>query len=296
MSNLAFSAMDSGFLLQKAGKITVIIALLCMAFFITEPVMAKSYIYRAIRELSKINMRWQTRNWQEIDSSHFIVRYKPEDKNVAHMVLQVAEQSYNPVRTRFDYSPRGRTLVVVYPTKESLSHSFGWDADESAMGVYWAGVIRVLSPNAWISETDPQKILQTFETEGPVAHEFTHLIVDYTTGGNYARWFTEGIAQYEEQKLTGFQLDHDKVTSQDQMYAFSAMDRGFDNLSDQNMAYFQSLRAVDYLVSQYGEQSLNKILQELGKGLTMDQSFRRVIGVSLGQFEAGFKNWVVANK
>jgi hypothetical protein len=296
MGNLVFGSVDPGFLLQRVGKIAVILALLCMAFFIKEPVKGKTYIYRIIREVSRVNMMWQTRSWQEIRGKHFIIRYTPQDNNIAGLVLQVAESSFEPVSQKFSYTPNSQTLIVVYPTKVSLNRSFGWDADESAMGVYWAGVIRVLSPNDWIDCENPQELARVFESEGPVAHEFTHLLVDYATGGNYTRWLTEGIAQYEEGRLTGYHMDHPKITAVDQMYPLNEMDRDFDNLENQNMAYYESLQAVKYMVQQYGETAIGELLNQLGYGLTMDESFREVFGISLDQFETDFKVWTLVNQ
>ncbi len=296
MGSLAVSSMDSGFWLQKTGKLTAVLALLIMAFIIIEPVMARSYMYKAVREISKVQMLWQTRNWKEIDGSHFIVRYQPGDSNIAKLVLDVAEKSFAPVSGNFGYTPLNKTLLVIYPTKESLGRSFGWEADESAMGVYWAGVIRILSPNAWVEETDPTKVTRIFESEGPVAHELTHLMVDYKTGGNYTRWFTEGIAQYEEGKLTGYQMEHPNITVPEDMYSLSMMDTDFDSLADQNLAYFESLQAVRYLVHQYGEKNLKDILTDLGRGRTMGESFRGVLGITMEQFENNFKIWTVANQ
>lgn len=296
MGNLFFGSVDHGFLLPKIGKIAVILALLCMAFFIKEPIKAKTYLYRIIRDVSKINMMWQTRGWLELRGEHFIIKYTPQDSNVAGLVLQVAESSFEPVSQKFSYTPNSQTLIVVYPTKESLNRSFGWDADESAMGVYWAGVIRVLSPNDWIVGQNPQELARVFESEGPVAHEFTHLLVDYATGGNYTRWLTEGIAQYEEGKLTGYHMEHPRITEVDQMYPLNEMDRDFDNLKNQNMAYYESLQAVNYLVEQYGEEAIGELLTQLGYGLTMDESFRRAFGISLYQFETNFKEWTLVNQ
>lgn len=293
MANLAYTVADSGILL-KLVKIALIGALLCTAFFIREPVVVKSYIYKVFREASKTRLMWQTRGWEEIKGPHFIVRYQAPDDDNANMVLDTAEKNYQPVVDKFDFTPKRKTLIVIYPTKESLGRSFGWAADESAMGVYWAGVIRVLSPKVWIDEHDPQDFAALFETEGPMAHEFTHLMVDYATGGNYTRWFTEGIAQFEEEKLTGYLIGERNITSSDQLYPLSRMDREFDNLSDQNLAYFQSYQAVYYLVFQYGEENLKKILQNLGSGKTMDESFQSVLGVSMDKFEHDFQTWIVS--
>lgn len=295
MSNIVMPAVDSGLLLQKTVKITVVLALLCTAFFILAPTITKSYVYKAFREVSKINMKWQTRNWNEIQGDHFIVRYENSDTKNAEMVLATAEKSYKPVSERFGFFPKDKTLIAVYSSKESLGRSFGWAADESAMGVYWAGVIRVLSPSVWVDETDPERITEVFENEGPIAHEYAHLMVDYITSGNYPRWFTEGVAQYEEEKLTGYLLDERDITHPGELYSFSSMDKEFDSLADQNLAYYQSFQAINYIVDHYGEERLQKILLDLGKGSSMEKSFRDNLGESMDQFEQNFKAWAVVN-
>ncbi len=295
MGNLVMPVVDSGLLLQKTIKITAVLALLCMAFFIAAPTITKTYLYVAFREVSKQKMLWETRKWAELKGTHFLVRYQASDKDNAELVLSTAEKNYEPVSSRFGYYPKGKTLIVVYPTRESLGRSFGWAADESAMGVYWTGVIRVLAPSAWVDETDPDKIKGVFESEGPIAHEFTHLMVDYLTGGNYTRWFTEGIAQYEEEKLTGYQVEYRKIRHPGQLYPLSRMDGEFDNLEDQELAYYQSLQAVNYIVDRYGEEGLQKVLKDLGRGYTLEKSFTESWGMSLEQFEKGFQLWAVAN-
>ncbi len=65
-------------------------------------------------------------------------------------------------------------------------------------GSIWAGLIRVLSPRAWMGDTPVSQQQQVFQSQGPVADEYTHLLVDYKTGGNYTLWLTEGLAQYAE--------------------------------------------------------------------------------------------------
>ncbi len=294
MDNFALPAMSSGLVLQKSGRILFAAAMLCVVFFIVQPGVAKSQIYKIFRELSKHRMIWQTRGWNEMQSSSFIVRYTSRDSSIAEMVLESAEKSYEPVSGNFAGSYREKILVVVYPTKESLGRSFGWAADESAMGVYWAGVIRVLSPSAWIEEDDPEVFKEVFDSDGPLAHELTHLLVDYETGGNYTRWFTEGIAQYTEAKVTGYRLDYRSIRDYDEIYPLSRMDRDFDSLDDQNLAYLQSFQAVNYLVELYGEDSLRDILGQLGRGQSMEASFKDVLGVSLEQFEKDFGEWVIS--
>lgn len=293
MNNILIQAIDSGLTSQKAGKIVLILLLVCFAYFLKEPIAAKSNVYKIFREVSIIQMSWITRNWDRVEGPHFIVKYHSGDKKNAEMVLDVAEKNYKTVSDKFGYIPKSKTLIAIYPTKQSLGRSFGWAADESAMGVYWAGAIRILSPSAWVESQNPDKFRTIFENEGPVVHEYAHLMVDYITGGNYTRWFTEGVAQYEEEQITGYTMDHREIKSPDEMYALSDMDKNFDNLEDQSLAYYESLEAVNYIVDRYGEAKLNRILTNLGDGYNMEDAFYEALHVKMPQFEKDFKNWIV---
>jgi len=53
------------------------------------------------------------------------------------------------------------------------------------MGVYWSGVIRILSPDEWLDEVPSRGREVLFSQQGPIAHEYIHLLVDYQTRGNY---------------------------------------------------------------------------------------------------------------
>jgi hypothetical protein len=92
--------------------------------------------------------------------------------------------------------------------------------------------------------------------------------------------------------LTGYRPERRKSINSDELYKLSRMDRDFDNLADQNLAYLESYQAVKYLVDTYGENNLKEILTCLGKGYSMDGSFRKVLGISHDRFENNFIFWI----
>lgn len=147
---------------------------------------------------------WKTAHFLQKDSEHFQIRYSVVDEDYVKVIEDTAEDAYMRVTNLFDYEPVEKSIIIVYPDSVSLAKSFGWEKDQKAMGVYWAGTIRLLSPQQWISPIDDWSAV--FAREGPMYHEFAHLLVDDITGGNYSRWFTEGIAQYVEKKITGFEF------------------------------------------------------------------------------------------
>lgn len=293
MENLVLPIVKSGLLFQKTSKIIAGIAALCMFFLVFKPVSLKILMYKAFREASEKRMMWETRSFSELHSPHFIIRYHSEDSDIAQMVLDTAENSFQPVSSNFRPVVKDPVLIVIYPSREALGRSFGWAADESAMGVYWAGVIRVLSPSAWIEADNEAEVKHVFETQGPMAHELAHLMVDHITDGNYSRWFTEGIAQYIEVKEAGVLLEERSLTHPGELYLLNEMDREFDNLPDQSLAYYQSYLAIRYLVDIYGEKALGNLMDKLSQGNSMENSFQSELNQSMAQFEDNFKKWAV---
>lgn len=269
------------------GLLAGAIFLLFLSF--KSPIGAKAHVYALARDVMKKSLEIQTFNWYAMDGERFRVKYQPVDAQVARLILETAEESFEPVSQMLGYIPTKQVSVFIYPTRVSLNKSFGWDAAVDAMGVYWAGAIRILSPLDWVE--DQERLPEIFREKGPLTHEYAHLLVDYRTNGNYPRWLTEGIAQYVERELIGFEFSGDGL-GQRSWYSFQKMDAGFDRLPDQGLAYKQSLLAVDYLVETGGFEMVLGILDELAFGRNIDKALEKVAGQDLVSFDLGFKIWV----
>ncbi|HHV15424.1 MAG TPA: hypothetical protein GXX58_02460 [Gelria sp.] len=227
----------------------------------------------------------KTANFDQYQSEHYDIRYTPVDEPYIKLIAGTAEEAYDAVSAMFGVKPSGRTVLVVYPDSSSLSQSFGWDKDASAMGVYWAGSIRILSPREWLGEQDMQL---HFAREGPMVHEFAHLMVDELSQGNYNRWWTEGIAQYVEKKITGFEFSSpfagDKKV---EYYQLKQLAKRFDEL-EQSIVYWESLQAVEYIADCYGEASLFDITRQLGQGKSLEQAIEKILAIPYTEWEEGF--------
>ncbi|NPV91931.1 MAG: hypothetical protein HPY50_14290 [Firmicutes bacterium] len=255
------------------------------------PGMLRGWFYTVCREYGRVNLETSTRGLQETESAHFRVRCQPSDSDVADMVLEAAERVYEPINDALGFRPQGKVLIVIYPTSLELGKSFGWPADQSALGVYWMGTIRVLSPKAWI--TDESDFDERFWAAGPIAHEYTHFVVDHLTRGNYPRWLTEGLAQREDRDLTGFVFNVDGENLAEQKpYRLDQLDSDFDDRPDQMLAYWQSLAAVEFMDEHYSIDRIKDLINLLGRGYNQEVAFRATFGISFDEFEAGYQFWL----
>lgn len=246
----------------------------------------KVYLYSVMRWVARRRALARVARWPCLCGPRLKVWYEPgTDPAMAQIVLRVAEEYLDPVARLLGGGLAGEKIpVVVYRERRSLGEGLGWSPEENAMGLYWAGVVRILSPSDWIGADDPAQTEAVFRREGPVAHELAHLLVDYRARGNYPRWLTEGIAQQVERRLTGCRAPG-FAGSFARWYALEALDRDFDALPDQDLAYRQSLLLADFLAGSCGPEGLVPLLDALGRGCTLAQALRRVLGRSAADLE-----------
>lgn len=278
-------------LLVKAIIPAVLISLL-VSHLLKYPHLPKMMAYQGVKKVMQLNLTYRAGDWQKIERDNVIVYFNEEDSDAVPIVLSVSEEAFAEVNQAFSYWPGEKIPVMVYSDKIALNQSFGWDSDVSAMGVYWAGVIKILSPYDWATTDDLQLMEEEFRHLGPVTHEYVHLVVDELTRGNYTRWFTEALAQYWEREITGFQFDSSEGDLRQELYPLEKMDRQFDSLPNQALAYSQSLAMADFLYEKYGHQKVKKLLVELGKGLPMSKAFNNIIDLDLAGFEEEFHRWL----
>ncbi len=265
------------------ARLAAVLVLACFGLFCLQlsqwSIFVPHGLDKAWRRFEEIRTNVETRKFNAVETDHFVIKFMAKDEPYVKMVADAAEEAWDTITRFFGYGPQGKTVVVIYPDSRSLGASFGWDKDEEAMGVYWAGTIRVLSPGQWISSPDAEDV---FRRDGPLAHELTHLVVDELTKGNYPRWFTEGVAQYVERKVTGFSFA-EPCFREIPHYSFEVLENSFDEL-DQRLAYYESLVAVECIVDRAGEEGLLQVIDALGNGLTLEQAIKKAMGIEFHEF------------
>lgn len=269
--------------------IIAIIALLFIALA-RNSTLPRQASYEVFRYLAAQETNLKTIEFDETVSDNFKIKYLPSDEEYIGVVAQGAERAHQEVSEFFGKKPiDDQTVIIIYPNTESLAASFGWDKDEKAMGVYWGGTIRLLSPREWIGRGD---LKEEFYYKGPIVHEFAHLLVDDMTRGNYTRWWTEAVAQYVEKQITGFEFQNPfRHGNKIKLYELSVLERDFDNL-DQQIAYWQSLKIIEYIVDKHGKEKVFEILEFLGEGKNMTQALEKSLEIDINTFEQQYTQYI----
>ncbi len=276
-------------------RLVVSCLIFCLVFLLflnfVQPNPVRTFGFELFREYQRFLLRLETSSWPVLAGEHFIVKYRLGDEENARKVLQEAERVYHPLGALFAYFPEEKVPILIYPDRSSLNRIFGWGNEESAMGVYWAGIIRILSPREWLGDLPEAERRAAFKAQGPVAHEYVHFVVDYKSKGNYPRWITEGLAQYGEGRIT-------PVSSPDKnlknlplpSFPLKKLDGKFDDPAWQNYSYALARDLVTYLVKTYGEEQIPLLLDALGEGCSLDRAFQETLGIGADEFLEGYKS------
>lgn len=257
--------------------------------------LARAGLYAVIREYEWILARHRLSRWATVADAGVEVRYLPGDEDISRLVLELAKEWYPQVGQELGFLPRQRVVIAVHPDPISLRAAFGWGPGQAAVGVYKAGVIRLLSPRAWIFESDPDRLEQRFRSQSPLVHELTHFVLDYATSGNYPRWFSEGLAQWQEYRLTGYLWLEPGPQVENDPYGFASIDRVLARPEHQARAYRQALLMtvfLDELTQDTG--GLGGIISELARGVPLRLAIEDRTGMSYRQYEEAWRSWVQA--
>ncbi len=266
--------------------------MIAVMLFLHIPARPQALLYPIVWQAAKAKINYETRELAITETEHFTIKYSPADADMVPMVAEAAEDAYVPVITAMGSAPKGKTLIVIYHDKAELRKAFGWSGDESAMGAYWGGAIQLLSPHAWMKDGQSTK---DFIHSGPMVHEFTHLVFDYMTNGNYPRWFTEGLAQYVEYKVNHYEWITPDNKLDRKLYTTEELEQDFDHLPNQSLAYRESLAAVRYIAEVHGENTLQQVISALQSGQQLDKAITKATGMNYDDFDKAWRAWAITN-
>lgn len=251
----------------------------------------KQKVYPAALALASSKADYNTRDMNIWQTEHFQIKYESQDEAVMPLIADTAEKSYASLTELWQTKLPQQLTLVVYSDRTQMAQGLNWKNGESAMGTYYGGQIQILSPKAWLK---PDRY-SDFVSQGPLAHELTHLMLDYQVKGNYSRWYTEGLAQYSEYRLNGFEWKTKTNALTGSLYTLAELDQQFDELPDQSLAYREAFGAVRYLAEVYGQEGLKDLNDRLQQGRKLSQAIESVTGRSYSQFEQDWQTWAKQN-
>ena len=235
-------------------------------------------------------LRDRLAGFRTLKEDGFLVRMDPREADLyGPRVLALLRKARKTLGEKYGASIPGPVTVEIFPQKKEFAvRTFGLPGAEGFLGVCFGGVITANSP-ASQGETPSN-------WEAVLWHEYCHVVTLNKTKNKMPRWLSEGISVYEEEKenpawgssLTpryrAMILGEDFTPLSRLSSAFLAPKSGMHL----QFAYFESALAVEFLVEKAGLPALRDVLDDLGAGVTINESLPRRAGMTLEQLDADF--------
>jgi len=230
--------------------------------------------------------------WQSIQSQHFVVHFTETDKKVASRTIQIAEASYWRITAHIGFTPEESIAIFILPSRNKFKNIGiqDWAIGQASVGK--ENIILIQSPRSNI-RINLEKIIN---------HEFTHIVLGAVFKKGYLpRWLNEGLAMYEAQewelvnnmKIGELYLTHNLSPLSSLIYTFPRDE------SQAQLAYTQSFDVLLFMMNEYGDDKVIRLIKELASGTNFDLALKKTLGIDLFELEIAWQkslkrrfNWV----
>jgi tetratricopeptide (TPR) repeat protein len=215
-----------------------------------------------------------------LERDGFLLRMDPHEARIyGPQVLDLLCQAKQHLCPKYEVQIDGPIIVELFAKQQDFAiRTFGLPGGAGFLGVCFGHVITANSPaSQGENPTNWQATLW---------HEFCHVVTLDKTNNKMPRWLSEGISVYEETKANhawgqSMNPQYRQMILGDDLTPVSQLSGAFLNpASPQHLqfAYFESALVVEYLVDEYGLNTLKRILVDLGAGMPINESLQRYIG------------------
>ena len=227
-----------------------------------------------------VTLRDHIEKYTTLEGDGFIVRMETREAQIyGHRVLDLLRRAKEQLCTKYDVEINKPIIVEIFPQQQDFAiRTFGLPGGAGFLGVCFGRVVTMNSPAS--QGTSPSN------WESVLWHEFCHVVTLNKTNNKMPRWLSEGISVYEERqanKSWGQTMDprYREMVLGDELTPVSELSGAF--LSPKSprhlqFAYYESSLVVQFLVEEYGLDTLKRLLVDLSVGITINDSLQRYAG------------------
>jgi tetratricopeptide (TPR) repeat protein len=195
---------------------------------------------------------------------------------------------------KYKYKLPGPVQVEVYPDHPDFEVRTMGMPGLGALGVTFDSVIAMDSPNS--------RKPGTFHWDSTLWHELSHVYVLNMTKSRVPRWFTEGLAVYEETAASpdwGDRLDPDAIEAikTKKLLPISDIDRGFIHPTypaQVVVSYFQAGKICNFIQQKWGYDKLIAMVHDYAELKTTPDVIELEFKMKPEEFDRQFLAWLEA--
>ena len=230
--------------------------------------------------------------FETIQDGDLIVRmHKDEAPVLKEYVIPLAHKALATMAAKYEMTVKGPILIEMFPKHDDFAvRTLGLPGMIGALGACFGQVVTLDSPKARQAPGD-------FLWEATLWHELGHVITIQMSNSRVPRWLTEGISEWEETQARKDwtrpgEAMFARTVSKGEAIKLKELNEAFQDPKRITLAYYQGRLVVDYMVTTFGQSSLNKLLRAYGQGLDTDAALKQVLNTDLDGMQSGFDQYI----
>ncbi len=223
-------------------------------------------------------LRDELASYETIASDDFTIRMPANEAEIyGDRALELLTEAKEVLCAKYGLELDHPVLVEFFPHQQDFAiRTFGNLGGAGILGACFGTVVTMNSPGGLAHAKN--------NWEATLWHEFCHVVTLTVTHNKMPRWLSEGISVYEEmqrnptwgQRMTPnyrrMILEEEALTPIGELSSAFLSPESPEHLM---FAYYQSMLVVEYLIENYGLESFQKILTDLGDGVLINDAIAR---------------------
>ncbi len=235
------------------------------------------------------------RSFDLLTPPHYTVRLaRSERRWMEAPTLAILDRAWADMKGRYGFAPPEPVLIEVFPRHSDFSVRTVGVPDLGALGACFGRVVTTLSPRARDGGALPP-----FRWSAVLWHEMAHVFSLELSAYRVPRWFTEGLATYEEE--LGFRGGRREAELQlllarrrGLLGGVAGLESGAPMPDPVLSMYLQGGRICSFIHEKHGFPAVVRLLKAYAAKKQTPEAFREVFGQSLEEFDRAFFAWLDA--
>ena len=249
--------------------------------------------YRSAEVVNSLRLMDSYKNFKTYKTATTILRLHKKEADLLYPYFQSElDRAMQTYEKKYQVKLTVPVQLEVYPDHEDFAVRTMGVPGLGALGVTFGTVVAMDSPSG--------RTPGSFHWASTLWHELSHVYVLTATNHRVPRWFTEGLAVYEETAVEpdwGDRLDPEAIDAiaTNKLLPVAELDRGFVRPSYPSqviVSYFQAGQICDYIAQKWGYPKLLEMMHSFGGLKTTPQVIQDDLKMSPEDFDKQFLIWL----
>ncbi|HYL35010.1 MAG TPA: tetratricopeptide repeat protein [Bryobacteraceae bacterium] len=251
--------------------------------------------YTSNETVNSLRLLDSYKNYKIFETSNTILKLHSKEAELLRPYFESElKRAIATYEKKYQMKLKGPVQLEVYPDHEDFAVRTMGMPGLGALGVTFGSVVAMDSPSG--------RPPGSFHWASTMWHELSHVFVLQATNSRVPRWFTEGLAVYEETAAApdwGDRLDPEAIQAiqTKKLLPIAELDRGFIRPTypaQVVVSYFQGGRICSFIAEKWGYSKLLEMIQSFAKLESTPEVIRKDLGLSPEDFDKQFFAWLDA--